>query len=1186
MTKKYLFLIVFLLSFSLIVGCKPYKNSSVEQDFAPGITNQMKADHLLLISGNNQSASILQPLSSSLQVKVLDENNEPVSGIQILFSPNNGGSANPAVATTNSQGLASTTWTLGSSLGAQTLTVSRKDQPLPGSPATLTFTATALPGAPDPSTSSITGVNNVTADGTSTSTITITLRDSLNNGVPNVTPTFSATGSSNTYGACSTTDANGISTCTLSSTVAETKVLSITSPISKTGSSITFVHGPASQLVFTTQPGGGTAGTAWAQQPVVEIQDAHGNLVTTGVDANQTLTFTLSTGTGSLMGTTSKQAVAGVVDCSSCGLNIDLAGSNKVLTVTKPDTTGSGGTPSLSQNSNSFTISAGSPHPSQSSISIAPEIGSDMTPFTVTFTIKDQYGNPVSGVTPNFSVSGGSYNFANQPSTPTDANGQTTGTLMVMDGGLKTLTITSPSSLNTVSTTTNAIYTVDISNSRFHTCAVLSNGKVKCWGSNFYGQLGNGTKIDSATPVEVLGITNAIKVATGREHSCALLSDQTIKCWGNGASGRLGNGSTASQTTPVTVSGISTAIDIDADGNGSHTCALLANTDVYCWGNGWAGKLGNGSNNSSSVPIFSGITSAQSIALGDNHTCASLTDGTVKCMGYNSRGQVGNNTLTTYIYAPALVQVPTSAPNLNNNTHSGTTTNLTNVAKVSAGASSTCALLNDGTAKCWGNNGYSMLADSTNIYKAYAVDVLNTTGSAPMTNIASISPGANHNCLTDTSGQVFCLGMNSVGQMGNYTTKNNSGYPTQITSLSNVASVSVGYQSNCSLPLSKMGLIYCWGSNEFGQLGYTSNSKSTPTDITGLGSGILSLTTGPYHGCAVLSDGTAKCAGWGGRRLGLGNNTWKSKVIPQTVVNLSNAIDIQLGFNHSCALLSNGDVMCWGNNGSYGTLGDGTTNHQTSAVLLPGIHNVIQIAAGYYHNCAVKSDKTLWCWGRNTYGQLGLGDTTHRLSPTQVLTNVEQVVTGQDFTCARLTSGNVQCWGRNNYWQTGNTASTANVLSPFNTGVNSAIYIAASSTTACAVLNTGSITCWGYNGFGNMGNGTSGSKNAPTSVSGITTATQIVGTYGAMCALLSDGSVQCWGRNYSKELGQIDILLSKTPLTVPGISGPQKLLSSSNGNSFCAYFSNNSVKCWGANESSQLLLGDNDNSIQLLSNLY
>ncbi|MDD5434431.1 MAG: hypothetical protein PH343_03280, partial [Nitrospira sp.] len=142
-----------------------------------------------------------------------------------------------------------------------------------------------------------------------------------------------------------------------------------------------------------------------------------------------------------------------------------------------------------------------------------------------------------------------------------------------------------------------------------HNCAVMSDGTVKCWGNNNFGQLGDGTQTNRTMPVAVSGISTAVAIAGGYTHTCAVLAGGSVQCWGYNNVGQLGDGTTTNHITPVVVSGISTAVGIEA--GTYHTCAVLADGAVKCWGANSAGQLGDGTTTNSTTPVaVSGISTA------------------------------------------------------------------------------------------------------------------------------------------------------------------------------------------------------------------------------------------------------------------------------------------------------------------------------------------------------------------------------------------------------------------------------------------------------------------------------------------------------------------------------------------------------------------------------------------------
>ncbi|CAB5019149.1 MAG: chromosome condensation regulator RCC1 [Actinobacteria bacterium] len=364
------------------------------------------------------------------------------------------------------------------------------------------------------------------------------------------------------------------------------------------------------------------------------------------------------------------------------------------------------------------------------------------------------------------------------------------------------------------------------------TCALVNSGKVKCWGRNDYGQLGNGTSnIYKNTAVFVSDIptttgATATSISSGLYHSCALLSDRQVTCWGLNDSGQLGNDSADLKSlTPVPVSGISTATAIST--GTEHSCALLSDGQVKCWGRNDWGQLGNENNIPSNVPVFvSGIptttgATAIGISTGKRHSCALLSDGQVKCWGRNIEGQLGDgsyadskNTAVLVSGIPAVTGGPTAIG-------------------ISTGAGHSCAVLSDGQIKCWGLNDYGQLGDGTgNNMKRTAVLVSGIPATTGGPTAISISTGAQHSCAVLSDGQVKCWGYNYYGQLGN-ASKTQSLVPVLVSGIPatpggpTATSISTGTEHSCAL-LSD-GQVTCWGLNGRGQLGnVTSDNSITP----------------------------------------------------------------------------------------------------------------------------------------------------------------------------------------------------------------------------------------------------------------------------------------------------------------------------------------------------------------------
>ena len=285
---------------------------------------------------------------------------------------------------------------------------------------------------------------------------------------------------------------------------------------------------------------------------------------------------------------------------------------------------------------------------------------------------------------------------------------------------------------------------------RQHTCAVLNGGAIQCWGASYgAGALGDGTTADSALPVTVLGVTNAIAVSPGYDHTCAVLNGGTVQCWGWNDQGQLGNGTTTNSNLPIAVSGITNATAIVA--NWKYTCALLGNGKVQCWGRNTDSELGDGTTTASIVPVtVLNITSAMSIgkASEGDHICSLLSGGTVQCWGANAYGQLGNGS-TVNSSVPVAVSGVASATS------------------IAEGGWHTCALVSVGTIQCWGYNGDGELGNGTTTNNAVPVTVSGITN-------ASAIAASKHTCAVLSGGTVQCWGGNGHGEIGNGSTTNSN----------------------------------------------------------------------------------------------------------------------------------------------------------------------------------------------------------------------------------------------------------------------------------------------------------------------------------------------------------------------------------------------------------------------------
>ena len=424
-----------------------------------------------------------------------------------------------------------------------------------------------------------------------------------------------------------------------------------------------------------------------------------------------------------------------------------------------------------------------------------------------------------------------------------------------------------------------------------HTCALLVAGTESCWGDNSSGQLGH-LGATTATPTPVTGFfigsgpTQLVAGSdtTGHVFACALLSSSHVRCWGNGVDGELGDGNGVSSSHPVTVVSATThqpLVGVKRIALGeNHACALLANGAVACWGANGYDQLGDPSLSTSSLTAVPAIASgAIAISAGWEDTCVTTGTGAVECWGYNEFGALGDPSFTGTI---------TPLPQ--------TVNGLSGPRSVSVGTAHSCAVTSSGHVECWGYGYDGELGDGAIVNSTSPVTVLDST-LAPIALVAEVSSGEDHACSTFASGTIDCWGFNQDGQLGDGTStgptfcKSAADYCSKFAAptlnIRAVVDVSTGALDTCADVAT--GQAYCWGDDSVGEVGNgpTGGPMTTPAVVrvvSGPLGGITAISAGTSFACAISSD-AALC--WGANADGeLGDGTTTPRSTPVHVVGL------------------------------------------------------------------------------------------------------------------------------------------------------------------------------------------------------------------------------------------------------------------------------------------------------------
>jgi alpha-tubulin suppressor-like RCC1 family protein len=350
-----------------------------------------------------------------------------------------------------------------------------------------------------------------------------------------------------------------------------------------------------------------------------------------------------------------------------------------------------------------------------------------------------------------------------------------------------------------------------------------------------------------------------------------------------------------------------------------------------------------------------------------------------------------------------------------------------------------------------------------------------------------VAAGWGHTCAVTGDGGVYCWGNNEYSQLGGDAPQNRN-LPVRIGELSNVWKITAGWAHTCALTYN--GGVKCWGYNQHGELGGGNYAASdTPVDVIGLDSGVTSIAAGDFHTCAVSLERGVKC--WGNNKFGqLGDGTLTSSSVPVQAGDIGGyASAVAAGWGHTCVLFSGGTVQCWGNNA------DGQVGSDPIGGIIPAPVDIAgldthssQISADGSHTCVLTAQKGLLCWGGNTQGELGDSASERTSLPVSVGglgAGIVGIAAGWNQTCAINAGGVLKCWGWNLFGQLGDGTNISRAMPGDVLGLGGRVVSAdVGWAHVCAIREDGGLTCWGNNVYGQLGDGTQTDSTLPRMVIG------------------------------------------------------------------------------------------------------
>ncbi|MDG0815430.1 RCC1 domain-containing protein [Bdellovibrio svalbardensis] len=743
-----------------------------------------------------------------------------------------------------------------------------------------------------------------------------------------------------------------------------------------------------------------------------------------------------------------------------------------------------------------------------------------------------------------------------------------------------------------------------------NTCALSTDNSTYCWGDNSKGQLGIGVNGGVRTQPAKLDLSGPIKyftkVSVGNEFSCGLSINGQIYCWGENSQHNLSDGTVTNRNAPVqAVPCGDTYANCDSPYLGAfnnpiptygrftdlavgpyHACGLWQNGKVVCWGRALEGQLGNGHLHEFKGFAFATDESSYGMDItaleaGTNFTCGLVANGRIVCWGQGDSGQIGNGQW-----------INQSLPKL---VATAGITGFQGFLNLSAGAEHVCAVHADSKVYCWGQNSHGQLGNNSAVSSnmPVAVDVSAIT---PTPQFIEVQAGAQHTCARTVDSRVFCWGASGSGRLGAVASgdqltplevKNGPG------ALKNVFKLSVGENHNCALTAD--GKISCWGEQgadgRLGNNAFVFSQDPVAVDVSGLlgKRGFAQLSAGYNHTCGVNTAGKVYCWGNGAKgQLGSGNSTRNSPYeITMTSVTGGAAFkQVEVGYEFSCALATDGKIYCWGDN-PEGQLGNG--NSISYGVPVPVDTSSItsflgfkSLSVGKSHACGLHADGTLYCWGYGYFGQLGRNTPLSSNKPVAVVTSstpglglIKQVDLGDLHSCVNTANGKAYCWGYGAQGRLGNNSTSDRslpvaVVSTSFPARSVVTQIAGGGDHSCVLLSGDSgVYCWGYGLDGRLGDSNTLTRLAPVK-------TQLpMGTFAKSlslgrehsCAIVANNSnVYCWGQGTLGRVGDGALLFRIAPTAsvftaISDYAGSSAI--TTGGTHTCAIGMTGESYCWG-----------------------